>query len=71
MAHVRLHVGPMDAVLLEFDRDGNVRLEGEEWTTPTLQERRAILYAAETQIAELQELIEAVERPFTPTQTDR
>ncbi len=59
----------MDAFLLEFDADGNVRLEGEEWTTPSLQERRAILYAAENQIAELQELVQALEKPFTPTKT--
>ena len=63
---MRLYVGPMDAVLVEFDPEGNVRLDGEDWTTPTLQERRAILYAAENQIAELQELVTAVERPFTP-----
>lgn len=68
---MRLHVGPMDAILLEFDQDGHVRLEGEDWTTPTLQERRAILYAAENQIAELQELVEALERAFTPTPPDR
>lgn len=60
----------MDAVLLEFDPDGNIKLEGEDWTTPTLQERRAILYAAENQIAELRELVEALEKPFIPTRQD-
>lgn len=67
---MRLQVEPMDAVLLEFDQDGNVRLEGEDWTTPTLQERRAILYAAENQIAELQELVDALEKPLVPTRRD-
>jgi len=56
----------MDAVLVEFDQEGNVRFDGEEWTIPTLQERRAILYAAENQLAELSELVDALEKPITP-----
>jgi hypothetical protein len=31
-----------------------------EWSTPTLQERRAILYAANSEIAALNELLEAL-----------
>lgn len=53
---MRLYVEPMDAVLVEFDQDGRIRLEGEDWSVPTLQERRAILYAAENQVAELRQL---------------
>ena len=60
---MRLFVEPMDSVLVEFDRDGRVRFDHEEWSTPSLQERRAILYAARNQIAELTELIEALEAP--------
>ena len=60
---MRLFVEPMDSVLVEFDRDGRVRFDHEEWTTPSLQETRAILYAARNQIAELTELIEALEAP--------
>jgi len=55
---VRLYVEPMDAVLVDVDRDGRVRFDNEEWKTPTLQERRAILFAAQTQLEELTELVD-------------
>ncbi len=58
---MRLFVEPMDAVVVEVDRDGRVRLENEDWSKPTLQERRAILYAATNERAELAELIEILE----------
>ena len=44
---MRLHVETMDADLVEFNQNGKVRFAGEEWNMPTLQERRAILYAAQ------------------------
>jgi hypothetical protein len=59
---MKLYVEPMDAVVLEVDADGKIRLEDDEWTTPTLQERRAILYAAKNEIAALTELIDVLER---------
>jgi hypothetical protein len=59
---MRLYVETMEAVLVEADESGRVRFENEEWTVPTLQERRAILYAARTAIAELSELVETLER---------
>jgi hypothetical protein len=59
---VRLYVEPMDAVLVDVDRDGRVRFEDEEWKTPTLQERRAILYAASETVDELQELLEILQQ---------
>jgi hypothetical protein len=55
---MKLLVEPMDAVVVEFARDGRVRLEGEDWSTPTLQERRAIIYAAQEELAALTELLE-------------
>ena len=58
---MRLYVEPMDAVLVEFDTRGQVRFDGEDWSTPTLQELRAILYAAEKEAASLQELTDALE----------
>jgi len=60
---MRLYVEPMDAVLVEFDPQGRVRFENEEWSTPSLQETRAILYAARNELAELTELIETLDRP--------
>jgi len=48
----------MDATVVDVSPDGRVRLENEDWTTPTLQERRAIIYAAENEIAALKELTE-------------
>ena len=59
---MHLYVKPMDAVLIEIGDDGRVKFEGEDWSTPTLQERRAILYAAAGEIEELQELIERLEK---------
>jgi len=56
-----LYVEPMDATVVEVSDDGRVRLEHEGWSEPTLQERRAIIYAAEQEIATLQELIEQLQ----------
>ena len=58
---MRLYVEPMDAVLVEFDNAGQVRFDEEKWSVPSLQETRAILYAAENELAALRELIEALE----------
>ena len=58
---MRLYVKPMDAVIVEVDADGRVRLDGEDWSSPTLQERRAIIYSAKGEIEELTELIEALQ----------
>ena len=63
---MRLYVEPMDAVLVEFDHDGRVRFDGEKWSVPTLQEQRAILYAAQRHATDIRELIEALERVFQP-----
>jgi len=57
---LRLYVEPMDAVVVDVDRDGRVRLEKEDWSTPTLQERRAIIYAAEQELTALTELLETL-----------
>jgi len=51
----------MDAVLVEFDADGRVRFDNEEWTTPTVQERRAIIHAAGDEIERLKELLYVLE----------
>ena len=58
---MRLYVEPMDATIVEIDRDGRVRCENEDWTTPSLQERRAIIYAATKVIEELNEAIEILQ----------
>ena len=58
---MRLYVKPMDAVVVEVEADGRVRLDGEDWSSPTLQERRAIIYSAKTEIEELTELIEILQ----------
>ena len=58
---MRLYVEPMDAVLVEFGADGRVRFENEDWTTPSLQETRAILYSARNEIAQLNELVETLD----------
>ena len=52
----------MDAVVVEIDDAGRVRLESEAWSEPTLQERRAIIYAAREEMAALAELVDILER---------
>ncbi|MGB7218725.1 MAG: hypothetical protein WBD07_07940 [Vicinamibacterales bacterium] len=59
---MRLYVEPMDAVVVEVGADGRVRLEHEDWSHPTLQERRAILYAAKNEVEALTELIEILQK---------
>ena len=59
-------MGPMDATVVEVSGDGRVRFENEEWTTPTLQERRAIIYAAKSEIEALNEMVEILDAPGTP-----
>ena len=56
----------MDTTVVDIDRDGRVRLESasreeEEWSVPTLQEKRAILYAAAREIDALTELVEILQ----------
>lgn len=61
---MKLYIPTLDATLVEVDHaSGRVRFEGEEWSTPTLQERRAILHAARQVIDELQEAERALDRP--------
>ena len=63
---MKLYVEPMDAIVVEVSSDGRVRLENEDWSTPTLQERRAIIYAAKNDIGALTEIVEILDAPNTP-----
>ncbi len=58
---MRLYIETMDAVLVEYDSDGRVRLDEEDWSTPSLQERRAILHAAQSEIERLEDLVLALD----------
>jgi hypothetical protein len=53
----------MDAVVIDIDDEGRVRYESDpaEWSTPSLQERRAIIYAAQKEIEALTEVLEIFE----------
>ena len=55
---MKLYVETMDATLVDVASDGRVRLEHEDWSAPTLQERRAIIHAAQQEVAALGELLE-------------
>ncbi len=60
---MKLYVEPMDAYVVEVTEDGRVRLENDgEPAAPSLQERRAILYAAELELAALKELVDILEK---------
>jgi hypothetical protein len=53
----------MDSTVVDIDGDGRVRLDGEEdWRVPSLQERRAIIYAARNEQSALSELLEILEK---------
>ncbi len=67
---MRLYVEPMDAVLVEFDDRGQVRFDDEDWSIPSLQEIRAILYAAENEMASLRELVDALDASVAPRADD-
>jgi hypothetical protein len=58
---MKLYVEPMDAFIVEVSPDGRVRVEGEDWSRPTLQERRAIIYAAQQELAALTELLDILQ----------
>ena len=58
---MKLFVDTMDATVIEVDAAGRVRLEHEDWSQPTLQERRAIIHAAQEEMAALEELIERLQ----------
>ena len=64
---MKLYVEQMDSVVIEVGADGRVKYEGEgdDWRTPSLQERRAIIYAAEKETEALAELLEILS-PATP-----
>jgi acyl-CoA reductase-like NAD-dependent aldehyde dehydrogenase len=58
---MRLFVPTMDAFLVEFDEAGRIRFDKEEWSKPSVQERRAIIHAAKVQLDQLKELLDALE----------
>jgi hypothetical protein len=60
---MKLYVGTMDAVVVDVATDGRVRLENEDWSQPTLQERRAIIHAAQEELLALGELLEILQAP--------
>ena len=61
---MRLYVEPMDSTVVEVSTDGRLRYEGQtELSEPTLQERRAVIYAARNEIESLTELIDALDQP--------
>jgi len=60
---MKLFVPTMDAVLVEFDERGRIRFDNEDWATPSVQERRAIIHAAKDQLDHLKELLDVLENP--------
>jgi hypothetical protein len=57
---MRLYIETMDAVVVDCDADGRVRFDSGEWTQPSVQERRAIIHAAESELASLKELLQTI-----------
>ncbi len=59
---MRLYVEPMDTVVVEVAADGRVRYQHDDnWSTPTLQEQRAIIYAAQQEHSALTELLDILQ----------
>ena len=66
---MRLYVEPMDTTVVEVSAEGRLRYEGQdELAEPTLQERRAVIYAARNEIAALTELIDVLD-PSVPNRS--
>ena len=57
---MRLYVETMDATVVEWDAQRRVRFDSGEWSTPSVQERRAIIHAAESELESLKELLETM-----------
>lgn len=60
---MRLFVPTMDAFLVEFDEHGRIRFDHEDWSAPSVQERRAIIHAAKDELDHLKELLDVLENP--------
>ena len=59
---MRLYVETMDTVVVEVAADGRVRFEHDDnWSTPTLQEQRAIIHAAQQELSALTELLDILQ----------
>jgi hypothetical protein len=58
---MKLFVPTMDAFLVEFDETGRIRFDNEDWSMPSVQERRAIIHAAKDQVDDLRELLDVLE----------
>jgi hypothetical protein len=56
-----LRIDTMDAVLVEFDADGQVRFQDAGWSMPTRHEIRAIIHAAQDEIEQLTDLVDVLE----------
>jgi acyl-CoA reductase-like NAD-dependent aldehyde dehydrogenase len=57
---MRLYVETMNAVVVECDAQGRVRFDKGEWSKPSVQERRAIIHAAKSELESLKELLETM-----------
>jgi acyl-CoA reductase-like NAD-dependent aldehyde dehydrogenase len=59
---MRLYIETMNEVVVECDAEGRVRFASGEWAKPSVQERRAIIHAAQSELEQLKELLETIER---------
>jgi hypothetical protein len=57
---MRLYIETMNAVLVDVDAEGRVRFDSGEWSKPSVQERRAIIHAAQSELDSLKELLETM-----------
>lgn len=59
---MRLFVPTMEAFVIECDATGRVKFEDDgEWSTPSVQDRRAIIHAATNELESLKELLDVLE----------
>jgi hypothetical protein len=57
---MRLYVETMNEVVVEVDADGRVKFASGEWMRPSVQERRAIIHSAQSELDSLKELLETM-----------
>ncbi len=66
MPPMKLYVQPMDTFVVDVRSDGFVRFDREDWSRPSLQERRAIIYAAKEELEAITELLAVLDGTSPP-----
>ena len=62
---MRLYIETLDTVLVDYESDGRVKLDGEDWSTPTLQNVGRFCMPRISRSANCRNLVLALDRDAT------